>query len=442
MNLLWLLVVLYDFFLTCEGRGCYVDPKIYIVRIFTEQQTKLLIEARYNCTYNQLTKWTNQTNKGLMCGSTFDDLMCWPPTPAGTTAEQHCPSYINKFNVKGRATRVCNEDGSWYSNPEFNVTGWTNFTGCVDTSKDLVKNLSHLRVISGIVTTGYFLSLGTLSVAVAIMLFIRKLRCPRNIIHMNMFLSFMLRAVICFIKDLYPVPEGRPQTEENGTGTAKLFTVGTNWPCKTVYSLFHYAILANYAWIFIEGAYLHSLIFQTMTENSKSHRYFIGFGWTFPVICIIPWVIVRKALEDTLCWSTHSPENKFDWIIRGPIVVSVVINFFFFINLLRIIFSKVNDTTRRIPHRHRRMVRSTVILIPLFGVYYVISIAMPDCMDSTTETVWLYVESCVNSLQGFLVAILFCFTNAEVKKEVQRAVVSRLSKKLLKEGEKVNKGMK
>ena len=53
-----------------------------------------------------------------------------------------------------------------------------------------------------------------------------------------------------------------------------------NWPCKTVYSLFHYAILANYAWIFIEGAYLHSLIFQTMTENSKSHRYFIGFGWS------------------------------------------------------------------------------------------------------------------------------------------------------------------
>lgn len=25
------------------------------------------------------------------------------------------------------------------------------------------------------------------------------------------------------------------------------------------------------------------------------------------------------------CWSTHSPEHKFDWIIRGPIVVSVVV---------------------------------------------------------------------------------------------------------------------
>ena len=34
----------------------------------------------------------------------------------------------------------------------------------------------------------------------------------------------------------------------------------------------------------------------------------------------------------------------------------------------------------------------------------------------------------------------FCFE--KVKKEVQRAVVSRLSKKLLKEGGKVNKGMK
>lgn len=39
-----------------------------------------------------------------------------------------------------------------------------------------------------------------------------------------MFLSFMLRAVICFVKDLYTVPEGRSHVEG---GTAKLSTVGT-----------------------------------------------------------------------------------------------------------------------------------------------------------------------------------------------------------------------
>lgn len=48
---------------------------------------------------------------------------------------------------------------------------------------------------------------------------------------------------------------------------------------------------------------------------------------------------------------------------------------------------------------YRRMIRSTLILIPLFGVYYVISVTMPDCMDDTTEIVWLYVESIINSFQ-------------------------------------------
>nr|XP_034331022.1 parathyroid hormone/parathyroid hormone-related peptide receptor isoform X4 [Crassostrea gigas] len=348
-------------------------------------------------------------------------------------------SVISTLQVifKGRATRHCRKDGTWYKHPDINVTGWTNFTGCLNRPKgNLLKTFTHLEIIYGIVTTGYCLSFGCLSIAVAIMLIFRKLRCPRNTIHLNMFLCFMLRAVICFVKDLYTVPEGRSHVEG---GTAKLSTVGTTWPCKLVHSVFNYAILASYTWIFVEGAYLHSLIFKTMTESKKFHRYLIVFGWGFPVLCIVPWVVVRKTLEDTLCWSTHSPEHKFDWIIRGPIVVSVVVNFIFFINILRTIFSKVNDSTKHIPHRHRRMIRSTLILIPLFGVYYVISVTMPDCMDDRTEIVWLYVESIINSFQGFLVAVLFCFTNAEVKKEVHKALVSRSSKKLLHESEKLNK---
>lgn len=40
-----------------------------------------------------------------MCDSTFDDVMCWPPTAAGTTAAQYCPSYISNFNVTGNLQR-------------------------------------------------------------------------------------------------------------------------------------------------------------------------------------------------------------------------------------------------------------------------------------------------------------------------------------------------
>lgn len=38
---------------------------------------------------------------GLYCNQTFDNLVCWPDTKAGTVAEQNCPNYINNFNTRG-----------------------------------------------------------------------------------------------------------------------------------------------------------------------------------------------------------------------------------------------------------------------------------------------------------------------------------------------------
>lgn len=100
-----MVVVFSNFIISTYGRGCFVDPKIQVVRIPNEQQWILLREAKRNCTYDQLTKWTNTSHKGLMCDSTFDDVMCWPPTAAGTTAAQYCPSYISNFNVTGNIQR-------------------------------------------------------------------------------------------------------------------------------------------------------------------------------------------------------------------------------------------------------------------------------------------------------------------------------------------------
>ncbi|KAK7473462.1 hypothetical protein BaRGS_00035291 [Batillaria attramentaria] len=68
----------------------------------------------------------------------------------------------------------------------------------------------------------------------------------------------------------------------------------------------------------------------------------------------------------------------------------------------------------------RKLAKSTLILIPLFAVYYMGFIWMPDKLSPEAEVVKLYVEMLFNSFQGFLVALLFCFLNTEVQNEIRK----------------------
>lgn len=45
-------------------------------------------------------------------------------------------------------------------------------------------------------------------------------------------------------------------------------------------TLFNYATTANYAWIFIEGLYLHTLLFVAVFSENSGVRWYIAFGWS------------------------------------------------------------------------------------------------------------------------------------------------------------------
>ncbi|XP_056015374.1 parathyroid hormone/parathyroid hormone-related peptide receptor-like isoform X2 [Ostrea edulis] len=387
---------------------------MYIVKsIIKEKQVELLQKANKSC-LNETTG-RKQSISGLYCNQTFDNLVCWPDTKAGTVAEQNCPNYINNFNTRGKARRECLPNGQWYVHPFYNRT-WTDFSECRSKTEPPNPLKDHLPILSRLCVVGYIVSLACLFVAVCLMVRFRRLHCQRNVIHTNLFVSFILRSIICLVKEVFHTPDGRSSVVNN---IATLMTEGSTWQCKLVFSLFNYIILANYMWIFIEGFYLHNLIFISAFEKSRRFHLYILAGWLLPLLCVIPWILVRRFLEDTLCWSTHTVENKFVWIIRGPIVASIVVNFIFFINIIRVIFTKLTASHVHDKHRYRKLARSTLVLIPLFGVYYMISVVMPECMDPDVELVWLYTEGGVNSFQGFLIALLFCFLNGEVRKEAR-----------------------
>lgn len=144
----------------------------------------------------------------------------------------------------------------------------------------------------------------------------RKLHCTRNFIHMNLFVSFILRAISVFIKDgvLYAKEDSEHcfiHTVSN-TSMPTVFSLlmfpGSGWivqivlvsfrfpcsaspltfslvvfsfklECRAVMIFFHYCVLSNYFWLFIEGLYLFTLLVETFFPEKRYFYWYIIIGW-------------------------------------------------------------------------------------------------------------------------------------------------------------------
>ncbi|KAH9369552.1 hypothetical protein HPB48_019660 [Haemaphysalis longicornis] len=228
---------------------------------------------------------------------------------------------------------------------------------------------------------------------ILLQLLFRKLRCPRNNLHLHLFLSFILRALAVLVKDAIFV---------DGIGLSPDMDFSqNNVDCKVFTSFWHYVLMANYCWILMEGLYLHSLVFLAFFTDSSSILRYVALGWGLPILFLVPWVVVRATLEDILCWTTNDTKSYF-WIIRGPITVSIVVNFVLFINITRVLFVKLftTQTQQARKYRYRKWFKSTLVLVPLFGAHYAFLLGMSlAAAGDMLELVWLYIDQLFSSFQ-------------------------------------------
>ncbi|PVD30985.1 hypothetical protein C0Q70_10261 [Pomacea canaliculata] len=375
-----------------------------------EELMKKLQEARTAC-FQRKSNAVRPTD-GVYCDMEWDNILCWNFTRAGTTAMQACPGFVNRLNPFENATRTCLPEGVWAPPPpEANITssnGWTNFSACVlppptTPPRPYVAAIikEHMPRITMVSKIGYSISLVALVLAIGIMLVFRRLYCQRNTIHINLFVSFGLRAIICLLRDSLLVRGlGLPQdVVYDQDGDISFNPAGSHWECKLLMTLFQLALFANYTWIFVEGLYLHTLIFFAVFSQKAVFKWYIILGWATPFMFLIPWVLVRIFKNNTLCWNTH--EEGYYWILKGPIMVSIFVNFFFFLNIIRVLFTKLRATNTRDPQRYRKLAKSTLVLIPLFGVYYMFFIVINahNTANPTLEVVLFYLEMTLNSFQ-------------------------------------------
>ncbi|NWT71817.1 PACR protein, partial [Prunella himalayana] len=419
--------------------------------IIKKEQETCLEKIRRATALNPL----NDSSPG--CPGMWDNITCWKPASVGEIVFVKCPALfrfiISEDGKVFSLWKGCPGDFSWdvtfplalgTGDISRNCTedGWSEpfphyYDACgFDENETESDNQDYYYLsVKALYTVGYSTSLVSLTTAMVILCRFRKLHCTRNFIHMNLFVSFILRAISVFIKD------GVLYAEQDGNHCF-ISTV----ECKAVMVFFHYCVMSNYFWLFIEGLYLFTLLVETFFPERRYFYWYTIIGWGTPTICVTVWAVLRLHFDDTGCWDMND-NTALWWVIKGPVVGSIMINFVLFIGIIVILVQKLqspdiggNESSiyfscvqkcyckpkRANQHSCKmselstitlRLARSTLLLIPLFGIHYTVFAFSPENVSKRERLVF---ELGLGSFQGFVVAVLYCFLNGEVQSEIKR----------------------
>ncbi|XP_010780609.1 vasoactive intestinal polypeptide receptor 2-like, partial [Notothenia coriiceps] len=119
-----------------------------------------------------------------------------------------------------------------------------------------------------------------------------------------------------------------------------------------------------------------------------------------PFVFMVAWIICRINLEDTSCWEMN--ENPIpNRLINWPIMASVIINFILFISIIRILVQKLRctDVGGNEQSQYRRLAKSTLLLIPLFGVNYVVFVYLVEPIDKDMNHIKIFFDLALGSFQ-------------------------------------------
>uniref|UniRef100_A0A8C2EQV7 Vasoactive intestinal peptide receptor 1b n=1 Tax=Cyprinus carpio TaxID=7962 RepID=A0A8C2EQV7_CYPCA len=323
------------------------------------------------------------------CKGMWDIIACWPSAKVGEHVVIPCPNYFRHFSDQ-------HEGKLKSSSKTFDEL-------------QVIKQQLFFRSVKIGYTIGHSVSVISLTTAIVIICIFRKLHCTRNYIHMHLFVSFILKAIAVFVKDavLYDVIE---ESDNCSTGS-----VG----CKAVIVFFQYCIMASFFWLLVEGLYLHALLAVSFFSERKYFWWYILIGWGGPMIFIMAWSFAKAYFNDVGCWDIIENSDPFWWIIKTPILASILMNFILFICIIRILRQKINcpDIGRNESNQYSRLAKSTLLLIPLFGINFIIFAFIPENIKTELRLVF---DLILGSFQGFVVAVLYCFLNGEVQAEIKR----------------------
>nr|CAH7727220.1 unnamed protein product [Callosobruchus chinensis] len=329
--------------------------------------------------------------RDAFCRVTFDSVLCWPPVKLDSVVVVRCFSELNNiyYDDSQNATRYCFPNGTW-ARPNYSLC------------EPLVYSDGEPEV--RIYLIGYFLSLITLSVAMAIFVYFKELHCLRNTIHKNLMWSYIL-TYCCWIMTLL------------------MLYYGSNMSviCNFTVILLHYFHSTTFFWMFVEGLYLYILVVRTLTRENFKLRVYFSIGWGLPMIIMLIWAVAKGVLpfdEESISMCLWFEDHMVDWIYKGPQLIVLLLNVIFLLGIMWVLITKLRTSNSLEMQQYHKAAKALLVLTPLLGITYVVTIYSPGITDERVD-VFECARAVLLSTQGFTVALLYCFMNAEVQKSIR-----------------------
>ncbi|KAG8193612.1 hypothetical protein JTE90_000245 [Oedothorax gibbosus] len=302
------------------------------------------------------------------------------------------------------------------------------------------KNIGHLTV-SYILFVCSFISLIALLVTLVIFCYFKSLQCSRLRVHRNLVVSLIIHSTLLMI-----IP-----STVIFSSTFPTYT-DVEWLCKLLMCVKMYSAQASINWMFVEGLLLHSRITVSVFKQDAPFKLYYLIGWGLPFTFVSSWAFLMSRDLHTPCWKGYG-ESPYVWIVTGPMVIALLVNMVFMINIIRILVTKLNRSSSidgrpissqierssnrisavspapRDPMRiNWKAIKATALLFPLLGITHLMFCINPKD-DALFEEAYMITNAVLQSSQGFFVALLYCFMNSEVQTVVRnsylRAVIRR-----------------
>nr|XP_058951284.1 adhesion G-protein coupled receptor D1-like isoform X2 [Pocillopora verrucosa] len=190
--------------------------------------------------------------------------------------------------------------------------------------------------------------------------------------------------------------------------------------CVTVAAFVQYFLMAAFCWMLIEGVYLYLFVVKVYNINDKmkvSH----GFSWGLPAVVVsISLGIaagtgpgIKSYISENFCWMSSS--NGMIWIFVVFVLLIELLNTLILVRVIKEM-TNMQHAKDKISEQIRLGVRACVLMIPLLGITWLFGLLSP------LHKAFAYIFIMFNSTQGFIIFLLHCVRNSEIRSRFKRRI--------------------